>query len=129
MMIGPSGSPTMDRTSGAILLLIGTLAIHLVEEVATGFRERFPLGEMPRRMFVGINVLLYAFCFATFFLSLRGAALVVPLAWAFAVAMLLNGVGHVGIVLVRRRYFPGAVTGLGLILAAGYLIGVLTVRS
>jgi hypothetical protein len=35
----------------AILLLILTLILHLAEEIKTGFREKFLLGEMPKPVF------------------------------------------------------------------------------
>jgi hypothetical protein len=112
----------MDRISGAILVSIIVLVAHLAEEIKTGFRKRYPLGEMPRELFIGINVLIYAYGFATLFLSLRDAALAVPLTWLWAVATLLNGLGHVGIVVIKREYFPGGLTAPVLALVAGYLI-------
>jgi hypothetical protein len=99
--------------------------MHLVEEVKTGFRQRYPLGEMPKPLFVGLNVLIYAFCFATLFLSVRGSGLAIPFAWVFAVGMLLNGIGHMGFMVVKRRYFPGGLTAPVLILVSLYLIKLL----
>lgn len=119
----------MDFFSGAILLLIAALAVHLVEEIKTGFRKQFPLGEIPRTLFIGINVLIYAFCFTTFFLSLGDSAWATLLAWAWAGAMLLNGLGHVGIMLVKRRHFPGGLTAPALILIASYLIVLLATNK
>ena len=115
----------MDNASGAILASIIALVIHLIEEVKTGFRAQFPLGEMPKPVFVGINVLIYAFGLATFCLSLRNGSLAVPLAWIWAIAMLFNGVGHLGIMLIKRRYVPGGLTAPVLALVAGYLIWLL----
>jgi hypothetical protein len=112
----------MDSMPVTMLLSIGALAAHLVEEVATGFRRRFPLGEMPVSIFVGINMLVYAYSIATFILARRDAPLAVPLAWVWSLAMLLNGAGHTGFMLARRRYFPGGVTAPLLILAACNLI-------
>lgn len=112
----------MDNASSAILASIIALVIHLIEEVKTGFRAQFPLGEMSRPVFVGINVLIYSFGLMTFFLSLGDASLAVPLTWIWATAMSLNGVGHLGIMLVKRRYVPGGLTAPALALVAGYLI-------
>jgi hypothetical protein len=81
--------------------------MHLVEEVQHGFRQKFPLGEMPKPIFIGINIILYAFCFATFLLSIRSSSLAIPFTWILAIAMLMNGAGHIGIMSVRRRYFHG----------------------
>lgn len=112
----------MDRISWTILVLIVTLALHLVEEIRAGFREKFPLGEMPRWLFIAINSVIYTFCFATLFLSLRDHALAVPCAWVFALTMLFNGVGHLGFVLLKREYFPGGLTAPGLIVVSSILI-------
>jgi len=87
-----------------------------------GFRERLPTGEMPLPLFVGINVVVYAFCFATLLLSLRDGELATPFAWIFATAMALNGLGHVGIMVVRRRHFPGGWTAFLLLALSAILI-------
>jgi hypothetical protein len=111
----------MDITA-ILFLLIVTLILHLVEEIKTGFRERFPLGEMPKPVFVGINILLYVFCFGTLLLSWQGNALAIPLAWLFALAMFINGIGHIGIMFLRREYFPGGVTTFALLLVSSWLM-------
>lgn len=112
----------MDAVSATILILIILLAMHLVEEVKTGFRKKTLLGEMPRPLFVGLNILLYTYCVTTLFLSVRGHASAIPLTWIFAIAMLLNGAGHIGIMVVRRSYFPGGITAFLLLPASIYLI-------
>lgn len=109
-------------TSFAILLLTVVLIVHLCEEVRTGFRREYPLGEMPLSLFVGINVLLYTFCFSTLFLSIHGQNLAMPFAWIFALIMLLNAVGHLGAMVYRRAYFPGGVSAFLLLPASLYLI-------
>ena len=112
----------MDRITSAILLLIAALVVHLAEEIKTGFRKKLPIGEMPRLLFIGINVVVYAFCFTTLLLSVRGHELATPFAWVFAIAMLMNGIGHIGIMLVRREYFPGGLTAFLLLPISAYLI-------
>jgi hypothetical protein len=112
----------MDRITSAILLLIAALVVHLVEEVKTGFRKKLPIGEMPRLLFIGINVVVYAFCFTTLLLSAHGNELAIPFAWVFAIAMLMNGIGHIGMMLVRREYFPGGLTAFLLLPISAYLI-------
>lgn len=112
----------MNALAVAILLLTAALVVHLVEEVRTGFRHRLPIGEMPLPVFVGINVVVYTYCSATLALTLRGSDLAVPLAWGFAVAMVVNGMGHIGIMLWRRAYFPGGASAVLLLAAAGYLL-------
>ena len=100
----------MESITSIILLLIAVLVVHLTEEIRTGFREKFPLGEMPKPLFIGINIVVYAFCFTTLFLSARGNELAIRFVWILAVAMLMNGVVHIGIMVVRKRYFPGGLT-------------------
>ncbi len=112
----------MGSTTSIVLLLIAALILHLIEEVRTGFRERFPVGEMPLPLFVAINVVIYAFCFTTLILSVRDGELATPFAWVFAATMLLNGLGHVGVMVARRRYFPGGLTAFLLLVISGYLI-------
>ena len=106
-----------------ILILIGILLLHLLEEIKMGFRKKLPFGEMPRHIFIGINIFIYAFCFTTLSLSLVGSELAVPFAWIFAAGMLLNGLGHITIVIVKRDYFPGGFTSFFL-LAVSILLGV-----
>lgn len=112
----------MDGRSAAIVLLIAALVLHLVEEVRTGFRKKLPAGEMPLPVFVGLNVLIYTFCLATLVLSLRNSRWAGPLAWIFAVAMMLNGLGHIGIMVVKRGYFPGGFTAFLLLSLSAYLL-------
>jgi hypothetical protein len=115
----------MSRLSLALVVLVGCLVLHLVEEIATGFRRRFPLGEMPRPIFIGVNAVLYSYAAVMIGLSLAAPPVSVAMAWPFAAAMALNGVGHLGIMLVRRAYFPGGGTALPLLAAATYVLVVL----
>ena len=112
----------MDTVSVTIMIVIILLAMHLAEEIKTGFRKKMLIGEMPRPLFIGLNILVYTFCFTTLFLSVRSHALAIPLTWIFAIAMLLNGAGHIGIMVVRRSYFPGGLTAFLLLPASLYLI-------
>jgi hypothetical protein len=111
-----------NSLTAAILLAIVCLILHLAEEVKTSFRKKLPVGEMPLSLFLGLNVLIYAFCFATLTLAARNCEWAIPLTWALAIGMVLNGLGHIGIMAVRRRYFPGGFTAFLLLLAAGILI-------
>jgi hypothetical protein len=101
-----------------LVLLTGVLALHLLEEVRAGFRRSFPLGEMPRPVFVGINVGIYLYASIMVALSAAGRPAWVPMAWLFAVAVAVNGVAHLGIMALRRASFPGGVTAALLIVVA-----------
>lgn len=84
---------------------------------------------MPLPLFVGLNVLIYAFCFATLILAMCNCEWAIPFAWVLAIGMLFNGLGHIGIMAVSRRYFPGGFTAFLLLPAAGILIAQLVSRQ
>ena len=111
----------MGITRGMIFLTT-VLLVHLGEEVLTGFRMKFPIGEMPKTVFVWINLLIYTYSLVTVILSWKAHPLAVPLAWIFALVIVLNGLGHIAIMVVRRTYFPGGVTAFLLLPVAGLLI-------
>lgn len=117
----------MNQISGAILFLICILIIHLIEEVKTEFRKRLPLGEMSATLFVGINIVIYLFCFSTLYLSMCSHPLTIPFTWMFALGMLLNGIGHIVIMLVKKAYFPGGITAPVLMGISIYLIHLLLI--
>jgi hypothetical protein len=113
---------TMNDLSWVILILTAALAAHLIEEIRTGFRERFPLGVMPKSLFIGINIIVYTFCLAALLLSIFDYSLAVPFAWILGIATLVNGTGHIGIMLWSGSYFPGGLTSPLLILGSAFLI-------
>lgn len=55
----------MDFKAWMMMALIGVLTLHLGEEVKTGFRRQFPLGEMPLWLFIALNIVLYSYSFST----------------------------------------------------------------
>ena len=112
----------MDRITLTIGLLIAILLVHLAEEIKTGFRKKFPPGEIPKPLFIAGNAIVYTFCFATLFLSGRGSELGIRFAWIFAVAMLANGAAHIGMMALRSEYFPGGLTAFLLLSVSAYLI-------
>jgi hypothetical protein len=107
----------MNSIPLTLTLLTGTLILHLYEEVRTGFRQQFPLREMPRAVFIGINVLIYLYAIIMIGLSLLGHPIAITMAWLFSLAMLVNALGHLGIMLIRRSYFPGGYSAVVLLLA------------
>jgi hypothetical protein len=96
--------------------------LHLLEEIKTGFRHRLPVGKMPLPVFLGINITIYIFCAFTLFLSMSGSNLAIPFVWIFAMAMSLNGLGHIGMMAYKRSYFPGGVTAFLLVLVGIVLL-------
>lgn len=117
----------MTLTSVLIVSLIAVQALHLLEEIKTGFRRESPLGEIPCSLFVGINAFVYSFSFATLALSVVGHPIADPLAWALAVGAMANGLGHVLAMMLVRRYLPGGLTAMPLAaVAAGLAVALAT---
>jgi len=98
------------------------MLVHLAEETITGFRQKFPLGAMPRHVFICINVGLYIFCLLILYLSIMEKSYAVPLAWILGVSIFINGAGHLGFVMIRGTYFPGVFTASLLIFASLHLM-------
>jgi hypothetical protein len=112
----------MIRVTGGIIVLTLVLILQLVEEVRGDFRRQFPLGEIPSAVFVGMNAIVYIYCAIMIWLAVEGRPMAIPMAWGFATVMLLNGTGHLAIMVIRRRYFPGGITAPGLIAVSLYLM-------
>ena len=112
----------MNKLSISILILIALLICHLVEEINTGFFAKFPFGQMPVSFFIGVNILIYSICFGAFFLSITANKLAYTLAWIFAIAMIINGILHIFMMILKKGYFPGGITAIILIPAAIYLV-------
>ena len=136
---------TADTKLGiAWIALCLALTLHIVDEALTGFlsvynptvmamRERVPWFPMPVFEFgvwlaglIAANVLLLALSVFAF----RGSRWLRPLAYVFAVIMLLNGLGHtLGTILGRTvasvhfaRPMPGFYSSPGLLAASIYLL-------
>ena len=117
----------MTSLANSFVILTLVLVIHLIEEVRTNFRTRMLLGEMPKFLFVGINILIYTYAVVMITLAFGDYPVAVTMAWIFSIAMLLNNVGHIGIIVIRKAYFPGGVTAFLLIPATINTIRLLTV--
>ena len=112
----------MNSIAQATALAIVLLLVHLVEEIATGFRERIPCGPMPRWLFITLSVALYGFCLCTLVLTARNQPAGLVMAWILSAVVLLNGLGHLIAMLVRRQYSPGGLTAVLLPFAAAILM-------
>ncbi|MCX8131826.1 MAG: HXXEE domain-containing protein [Clostridia bacterium] len=100
------------------VLLVLTLAVHLAEEIRTGFRIKFPFGEIPKRVFVGVNIVIYSYAVLTLVLAMQNESVSIPLIWVFAIIQILNVIGHIGFMLRAKGYFPGGYTTIPLLLIA-----------
>ena len=98
---------------------------HFGEEYLTGFQQQFPalLGyQWSDGLFVWFNVAWLA----VFALAAVGVRKGISLAWLVVIFYALfggiaNGLGHLALALMQRRYFPGAITA-PLCLTVGILL-------
>ena len=138
-MMAAISSPVADarapRHGRAWLLLVGALAVHVIDEALTGFldfynplvlsiRERFAWFPMPTFTFDAWLALLIAAVVALALITpwiAGGGTGTVAVSWLFATLMFLNGVGHLAGSLYFDRWLPGA-TSAPLLLAASILL-------
>lgn len=123
------------RHERAWLLLVGALAIHVLDEALTGFldfynplvsgiRARLPWFPMPTFTFevwiAGLVALVVVLaCLRP--LVRRGAAGTAAASWVLSVIMFGNGVGHLAGSMYFNRWLPGA-TSAPLLLAGSALL-------
>ncbi|MEW6320461.1 MAG: HXXEE domain-containing protein [Acidobacteriota bacterium] len=140
-----SGSNPVDparRHATAWAALVATLAVHVVDEAATGFLDFYnPLVEQLRETLGWL--LMPAFTFPVWLTGLvmlvlalavltpavrRGAPGTRTLSWAFAAIMLGNGVAHLAGSVYFSRWLPGATSAPLLLVASLRLVAALTAR-
>lgn len=135
--IGAAG----ERHMRAWLLLVGALALHVIDEAATGFLDfynplveslRARLGWFPMPIFAfdvwiaGLVVLIVVLGMLT--PAVRDGATGTRFAcWALSLIMFLNGVGHLAGSLYFDRWLPGA-TSAPLLLVTSVLLARATAR-
>ena len=110
--------------------LVATQTAHSVEETLTGFWKWFPVlaagvhslvGFFPvitpsRGQFIGVNFVIVIALSAVGAFSLRQNRWALRAALVIAIAEVINGVYHVGAMVILGHYFPGAISGIGLII-------------
>jgi len=118
-MTGRSGRSAADpirlrAAAHALAVTAGVQAAHFIEELTTGFHDRFPalfgLPAMPLGAFVAVNLIWLAFwsvCVAWI-----RTANPIPLfaAWFLAIAACANGIAHPLLSIATGGYFPGLFT-------------------
>jgi len=108
--------PPAERVLPVYLGALVWQLLHFVEELLTGFAERFPvlLGADPwsTERFVAFNLVHDALFLLSAIAYLKRVPWLAVFASFFLVAMFLNGLGHAGLALWVGGYFPGLVTGL-----------------
>ena len=113
-----------------------TLAIHVVDEALTDFlsvynptakslrqRWRFlPLPTFSFRAWLSGLVLAVIFLLALSRFAFSGAKWLAPLAYFFAVFMIVNGLQHIAASIYMRRLMPGTYSAPLLLVCAMYLL-------
>jgi hypothetical protein len=123
------------RHTRAWQLLVGALALHVIDEALTGFlefynplvtslRSQMPWFPMPTFSF-GVwlaGLLLLIAVLATLSVRVRRGGQVAWLAsWLLSAIMLLNGLGHLAGSVYYGRWLPGATSAPLLLAASGFL--------
>jgi Protein of unknown function with HXXEE motif len=112
----PVGNGLADRERTARLFLVGLAAqcLHFTEEFVTRFQDRFPvllgLPAWPENFFVVFNLIWLSIWILSAIGLQRGYRFTLFPLWFFAIAAVVNGVGHPVLALVARGYFPGLIT-------------------
>lgn len=131
-MRGPESS---RRFGVAWLVLCFALAAHVVDEATTGFlaiynptveaiRSSIPWVPLPTftfRVWLGLLILAVVLLSGLSVFAFRGAAWLRPLAYVFAMVMLLNAAGHTAGTIYLGRAMPGVYSSPLLVLAAIWL--------
>ena len=132
-----------ERHARAWLLLVGALALHVLDEAVTGFldfynplvrRLRESLGFWPMPTFTfavwlsGLVALVIILAALTATVR-RGATGTRALSWLLAVIMIGNGIAHLAGSVYYRRWLPGATSAPLLLIAAIALVNTTRARS
>ena len=114
--------PTSGRFGRLYLLALAWQVLHVAEELAGGFAERWPLllGTEPwsAGCFVVFNVSAYVIFLAAGIAAQRGRRFGTVFASFFVLASLGTAVGHLALAIYLGGYFPGTLTAPGSILFA-----------
>ena len=127
----------------AWLALCVAFAVHVVDEAATGFldvynpaveriRESYPFIPLPTftvPVWLGLLTFVVAVLTALSPLAFRGRWGMIPVAYSFAVIMLLNGVGHIAASAYLREWMSGVYSSPLLLAGSIYLLVQLGRRS
>lgn len=115
----------MDRLFYLFGLLIVILTLHLIEEIGGDFRRKFPLGAVPLPLFIIANVVIYGYTITALYLSYLKIPVANTMMLIFTIFMFLNGIGHIGMMIYKKKYFPGGITAFPLLLLSIYIMQLL----
>lgn len=132
---------TSARHARGWLVLVGALALHVLDEALTGFLEfynplvvriRSQLGWFPMPAFT-FDEWLTGLVIAVILLAMltpvirRGSRVARAISYFFSALMFLNGLGHLGGSVYFERWLPGA-TSAPLLLVASVMLARATCR-
>lgn len=111
---GVAENAAVQRAVWVAAIAIAFQALHFIEELTTGFHERFPavfgLGSLSLGFFVSFNLVwLGIWMLSAWGLARRYELALFPL-WFLGIASIANGVAHPLLALYDGGYFPGLAT-------------------
>lgn len=117
----------------AVLVAVPIQFVHFIEELTTGFYDRFPmllgLAAWPPEFFLVLNVCFIAvWSFSAAFVR-SGTRPALAEVWFLAITAVINGVAHPLLALAAGRYFPGLLTALPLGVAGFILLRMLLAQT
>jgi Protein of unknown function with HXXEE motif len=132
----PSNSAYDSAYGWAWVTLCLALAIHVIDESLTDFlsvynpmvkalRQRWwflPLPTFSFRVWLSGLILAVIFLLALSRFAFGGAKWLAPLAYFFAVFMIINGLQHIAASIYMRRLMPGTYSTPLLLVCATYLV-------
>ena len=110
----PANVAQRSAAAGALALAVGVQSIHFIEELVTGFHEKFgPLFGFPpmsMSVFVTFNLTWIGIWIVSISGLRSGWTIALFAAWFLAIAGMINGIAHPVMSIVFGGYFPGLVS-------------------
>jgi len=125
-----------NRIGILFVLLTAFQTLHSIEEIITRLYDRFPIvtGKlhevvsffpqltMSSTTFVALNILAVASLIFISVFIFKGKRWAYQIGRVFAIIEIFNGLAHVSAAAYTGEYFPGAVSGIGLVVIGTLLI-------
>jgi len=92
------------------------LIAHQVEEYVYKFWVNFPLYDMPKMVFVVLNIAIDLLVLALIIGIWKNKKITIPLLRIFIVLITINGLWHIIWTIASNSYQAGLVTGIGFLL-------------
>jgi len=118
------------KSSNLFLILVFVQIVHSIEEIIFHLNHWFPLVTSKIRAFTGFfpvleisdskffigNVIIIIFLISLTPLLSKKIKFIIRLSVVIAVIEIINGFGHISGAIVNLSYYPGCISGIGLIL-------------